>query len=108
MELTVREAAARVSRSEETIRRWIWSGKLPAVKRGHVYYVDVSRLDAVVVDVGGVMEHKPSYTLGDWVAEVRAWKAGLDSPARSSGADLVAEDRWARGERYVEGSDAGR
>ena len=50
-ELTVREAASRAHRSEETIRRWIWSGKLPAVKRGHVYYVDVARLDALVVDV---------------------------------------------------------
>jgi excisionase family DNA binding protein len=107
VELTVREAAARVSRSEETIRRWIWSGRLPAVKRGHAYYVDVARLDALVVDVVGV-EHKPSYTLADWVSEVRAWKAGLDSPALSSAADLVAEDRWTRGERYLGGRDAGR
>jgi excisionase family DNA binding protein len=105
--LTVREAATRAKRSEETIRRWIWSGKLPAVKRGHVYYVDVVRLDALVVDVVGV-EHKRSYTLGDWVAEVRGWKAGLDSPALSRAADLVAEDRWARGDRYPEGRDAGR
>lgn len=103
----MREAAARVGRSEETVRRWIWSGKLPAVKRGHVYYVDVSHLDGVVVDVVGVTEHKP-YTLGDWVAEVRAWKAGLGAPPHSGGADLVVEDRWARGERYLEDPDAGR
>jgi len=104
----VREAAVRVGRSEETIRRWIWSGKLPAAKRGHVYYVDVSRLDALVVDVVGIPHKQPPYTLGDWVADVRAWKSGLDSPALSSAADLVAEDRWDRGERYVEGPDAGR
>jgi excisionase family DNA binding protein len=106
--VTVRQAAARVGRSEETIRRWIWTGKLPAVKRGHVYYVDVVVLDGLVtVDMDAFTRHRgPS--LSDWVAEVRAWKAGLDAPAESRAADLVAEDRWARGERYLEDSDAGR
>jgi len=106
----VREAAQRVGRSEETIRRWIWAGKLPAVKRGHLYYVEVSRLDALVVEVVGLSDYhppKPSYTLSDWVADVRAWKGSLDSPSLSSAADLVAEDRWARGERHVDGFDAG-
>jgi len=49
-----------------------------------------------------------NYATGDWVAEVRGWKAGLDSPALSRAADLVAEDRWARGDGYLEGRDAGR
>jgi len=50
--------------------------------------------------------HRPS--LSDWVTQVRAWKAGLDAPAESRAADLVAEDRWSRGDRYLEDADAGR
>jgi helix-turn-helix protein len=106
----VRQAAARVGRSEETIRRWIWAGRLPAVKRGHVYYVDVVVLDGLVtvdVDSDAFTRHRlPS--LSDWVAQVRAWKAGLDAPAESRAADLVAEDRWARGDRHLGDVDAGR
>ena len=32
--LTAREAAIQVGRAPETIRRWIWSGRLAAHKRG--------------------------------------------------------------------------
>jgi excisionase family DNA binding protein len=45
--LTVREVARRCHRSEETIRRWIWSGKLPARKLGNQLFVeaaDVARM----------------------------------------------------------------
>jgi excisionase family DNA binding protein len=45
--LTVREVARACSRSEETVRRWIWSGKLPARKLGNQLFIeegDVSRL----------------------------------------------------------------
>jgi len=38
--LTVREVARRCNRSEETIRRWIWSGKLPARKLGNQLFID--------------------------------------------------------------------
>jgi len=38
--LTVREVARRCNRSEETIRRWIWSGKLPARKLGNQLFVE--------------------------------------------------------------------
>ncbi len=37
--LTVREAARRCGRSPETIRRWIWDGKLPARKLGNQLYI---------------------------------------------------------------------
>jgi len=38
--LTVREVARRCHRSEETVRRWIWSGKLPARKLGNQLFVE--------------------------------------------------------------------
>lgn len=37
--LTVREVARRCGRAEETVRRWIWSGKLPARKLGNQLFV---------------------------------------------------------------------
>lgn len=45
--LTVREVARLCDRSEETVRRWIWSGKLPARKLGNQLFIaegEVGRL----------------------------------------------------------------
>jgi excisionase family DNA binding protein len=42
--LTVRDVARRCQRSEETVRRWIWSGKLPAKKLGNQLFVEVADL----------------------------------------------------------------
>jgi excisionase family DNA binding protein len=43
--VTVREAALACGRNAETIRRWIWSGKLPAEKMGNQLYIKQSDLD---------------------------------------------------------------
>ncbi len=42
--LTVREVAKRVHRNPETIRRWIWDGKLQATKLGNQLFVQESEL----------------------------------------------------------------
>jgi excisionase family DNA binding protein len=42
--LTVREVARRCNRSEETVRRWIWSGKLPARKLGNQLFVEAANV----------------------------------------------------------------
>ncbi len=44
--LTVRQVARRCNRSEETIRRWIWSGKLQARKLGNQLFVRATEVDA--------------------------------------------------------------
>jgi excisionase family DNA binding protein len=99
-EITVLEAARRTGRSPETIRRWIWSGRLPAVKHGNTYYVDIVHLEGVAVEMG-VIVHRPAEPapgdLGAWLADVDAWKAGLTGgPRRQTASDLVIEDRRAR------------
>jgi excisionase family DNA binding protein len=43
--LTVREVARRCHRSEETVRRWIWSGKLPAKKLGNQLFISATEAD---------------------------------------------------------------
>ena len=45
--LTVREVARRCNRSEEMIRRWIWSGKLPAQKLGNQLFVEEGEVSDV-------------------------------------------------------------
>jgi excisionase family DNA binding protein len=98
-EISVRQAAQRAQRSEETIRRWIWSGRLPAHKRGNSYRIDVAHLDrvALVYDLAdeghaGVR----SESLGEWLDDLDRWKQGLSVAPGASAADLVIEDRHAR------------
>lgn len=80
-EVTVQEAARRVHRSPETIRRWIWSGKLPATKRGNKYYVDVIHLQEVAVEVDTRTWHSPereqAQAMRDWIASVDRRKAEI-------------------------------
>jgi excisionase family DNA binding protein len=110
-EITVREAARRTHRSPETIRRWIWSGRLPAIKRGNTYYVDVTHLDGLAVEMGiaGHGVHAPGTpgqtqpgSLRSWLADLGTWKSGLTAAgltgpqACRTASDLVIEDRHAR------------
>ncbi len=93
----MREAAQRVHRAEETIRRWIWTGKLPARKFGKGYQVHESDLDAIAAGVPA--PRQPSETelsLGDWVAAVKAWRATNDVSPYGGAGQLVIEDRAER------------
>jgi excisionase family DNA binding protein len=98
-ELTVRQAAKRAGRSEETIRRWIWSGRLPAVKRGTSYRIGVMHLEQVMVEfeTGGPSLHTtPNQSMLAWLDELAEWKRGLTSTPGISAVDLLLEDRRAR------------
>jgi excisionase family DNA binding protein len=102
-EITVREAARRAHRSPETVRRWIWSGRLPAAKRGNTYYVDVAHLEGLVAEMDSfrhAAETVPPGRLSAWLAELGQWRSGLaatGSPgAAETASDLVLEDRRAR------------
>ncbi len=48
--LTVRDVARRCRRSEETVRRWIWSGKLPAKKLGNQLFVDPAAAERIAAE----------------------------------------------------------
>jgi excisionase family DNA binding protein len=97
-EISVREAARRTGRSAETIRRWIWSGRLPAIKRGNTYYVDVMHLEGVAVEMGtNSIAPVPPDGLEAWLAEVDHWRSGRAGAAvRQTASDLVIDDRRAR------------
>ena len=48
--LTVPEAARRVGRNPETVRRWIRAGRLPARKVGTQHVIEEADLDAMFED----------------------------------------------------------
>lgn len=76
--LTVPEAARRVGRNPETVRRWIRAGKLRSQKVGTQHLVDESELDAMMGDYEDVVPLPPEwYTTFDgrpmpnWVRMIR-------------------------------------
>lgn len=69
--LTVREVARRCHRSEETVRRWIWSGKLNARKLGNQLYVssgDMARLSGF--RPGSVTTKRHAYTKEELLRQI--------------------------------------
>jgi excisionase family DNA binding protein len=86
----VHEAAALAGRSPETVRRWVWSGRVDAVKSGNKLLVRRSDI-------------APSRAPEDDHLSLGAWQSLL-APADGSNAavsarDLIADDRDARARR---------
>src|SRR5437763_764831 len=90
-ELDVIAAASVAGRSAETVRRWVWSGRLRAHKRGNKLLIDRSDLERLIKSSG------KSLTLAEWLESVE--QSALKSGATAqSAADLVLADRRARSE----------
>lgn len=99
MKLTVPEAARRVGRSPETIRRWIWSGRLPSEKVGNQHLVDMEALDALAGGApadGGAPRVKVSGEWGEWLRRADALGKELRSKPLPPSAELVRESRRGR------------
>jgi len=89
--LDVIAAAAVAGRSAETVRRWVWSGRLKAHKRGNKLLIERSDLDRLLKS----STRQNPLTLAQWLDSVK--RSGLKSRARAeSAADLVLADRRAR------------
>ena len=91
----VNEAAAAVGRSPETVRRWIWSGKLAAQKQGRRLMISRHELAAFVAEHDRA---EVSLPLAEWAAAARQALAASGHPTLGSAADLVLEDRRRRSE----------
>lgn len=100
MKLTVPQAARRMGRSPETIRRWIWSGKLSSEKVGNQHLVDEADLGALEaaseVDEGDVVNVPGPW--GEWLRQVDVLSERLraDGVRLPPAADLVRESRRGR------------
>ena len=85
-------------RSEETIRRWIWSGRLPAAKRGTSYRIDVVHLQEVIVETQPDPRQvgSASNSMLEWLDAVAEWKRGVTTTPGASASEMLIEDRHAR------------
>lgn len=90
--VSVKEAARLVLRSEETVRRWVWSGELRSVRRGRRHLVSRSDLAIVAAAKGS-----PSLvSLAGWAEEARAALSVSGTKGSPSAKDLVLADRAGR------------
>jgi excisionase family DNA binding protein len=88
----VRGAARLVGRHPETVRRWVWSGRLHARREGNRLLLRRADVEALAASQGT----RP-LTLAQWGARARAVRAsGRGKGLGGSAADLVLEDRRAR------------
>jgi excisionase family DNA binding protein len=89
----IRQAASDSGRSAETVRRWIWSGKLAATKRGNRLLIDRAQLERFLRE----RHDEAPVGLAEWAAE-RGAEARQQEPsagaAHGSAAGLVLELRW--------------
>lgn len=97
-ELDVNAAARASGRTAETIRRWVWSGRLAARKSGNRLWVKRSDVE----HLAGATES--ALSLGEWMTLAEKELRRHPGPRRSA-ADLVIEDRR---RRHEELSDRGR
>ena len=90
--IEVREAAELAHRSAETVRRWVWSGRLAAEKRGNRLLVRKGDVLALIGASPSGAQHDVS--LAEWAREAaRSTSAGSPGVTAS---DLVLADRAAR------------
>lgn len=73
MSLTVPEAARRVGRNPETIRRWIREGKLRATKVGTQHVLDEDDLSEAVGTVTATLELPPEWHETFWGGPMPDW-----------------------------------
>ena len=88
--VTVREAAELAGRTPETIRRWVWSGRLAAQRDGGRLLVERAEVQRIARGAPGDGSPEP-ISLSAWAAEVRATRGVGEAGA--SAADLVLADR---------------
>jgi excisionase family DNA binding protein len=86
----VRHAAALAGRHPETVRRWVWSGRLAARRQGNRLLVARADVEALAA-AGGAQ----TTSLAAWAERARAARTGTGGSGRSA-ADLVIEDRRRR------------
>lgn len=96
--LDVREAASLAHRTPETIRRWVWSGRLTARRHGNRLLLAKEQVEKLAGDRGDHSAERRSarMTLAEWVTLAQRTR-GHGAPGVSA-RDLVLEERRSRGD----------
>jgi excisionase family DNA binding protein len=90
--IDVRGAAALVGRHPETIRRWVWSGRLAARRQGNRLLMARADVEALAASEGRALT-----SLAAWANRARAARESAGAKGSgSSAAELVIEDRAQR------------
>lgn len=90
--IDVRGAAALVRRHPETVRRWVWSGRLAAQRQGNRLQLARADVEAIAASEGTART-----SLAAWAKRARAAREAAGAGASgSSAAELVIEDRAQR------------
>lgn len=91
--LDVREAARLAGRTSETVRRWIWSGRLRASRQGNRLLVARHEIDELM---NPEQTRARPLTLAQWATDVEEHRrsGALSGPVvGASSADVVLDDR---------------
>jgi excisionase family DNA binding protein len=91
--LEVRDAARLARRTPETVRRWVWSGRLEATKQGNRLLVRRSDVAALAGEGRSRLEPAEGPSLAEWAARARKRRGGTKG---TTAADLVWDDRAGR------------
>ncbi|MBA3300907.1 MAG: helix-turn-helix domain-containing protein [Thermoleophilaceae bacterium] len=90
--IDVRGAAALVRRHPETVRRWVWSGRLAARRQGNRLLMVRADVEAIAASEGRALT-----SLAAWVDRARAVREAAEATVSgSSAAEFVIEDRAQR------------
>lgn len=89
--IDVRRAAALVRRHPETVRRWVWSGRLGAERQGNRLLLSRQEVEALAAREG-----VPARGVGEWAERARVAREAAGAASDSSAAGLVIEDRAER------------
>lgn len=87
--LDVRSAAEFVGRHPETIRRWIWSGKLDATRQANRFMVEREALLEAA-------DQPRKLTLAEWAEMAREVRERGRRDGATGGTNAVMEEREAR------------
>jgi excisionase family DNA binding protein len=92
-ELTINAAAALVHRSPETVRRWVWAGRLKARKSGRHLLVPRTAVE----ELGAGASAQKRMTLREW-GELAERVLNRPQKGGRSASDLVLDERRKRSE----------
>lgn len=97
--IDVRSAAKLVDRHPETVRRWVWAGRLQARRQGNRLLLARADVEAVLASEGRSVSD-----LATWADRARELRRRAPRSSGASAASVVIAERAERANREIAGS----